>query len=278
MERHRDGVQGWTARRGDAWIDLQPILDRMFLPIAQALADTAMTERPREILDIGCGTGATTLALAGRVAPRGSCTGIDVSAAMLEVARQRAVAAGTVNARFIADDAQRHRFVPGSFDAVVSRFGVMFFDDPAGAFANIRTAIRTGGMLTCFAWRSREENPFMTAAERAAAPILGEGDRTDPLAPGQFAFADADRVTRILTTAGWHDVAIGPVDIPCTLSNADLATYVRRMGRIGMILPDLAPAVRDRVTAALDRAFAPFVHDGVARFDAACWRIRARAG
>jgi SAM-dependent methyltransferase len=274
------GGLGWNKQRGNVWVDLQPTLDRLFLPFERMLVDNVTTEPAQEVLDIGCGTGAITLALADRLGPSAHCTGVDVSEAMLDHARQRALATGAHNVRFIAGDAQRHRFPPGTFDAVVSRFGIMFFDDPIAAFTNIGAAVRTAGTMTCMVWRGREENPFMTAAERAAGPLLGWKDEPEakPKAPGQFAFADATHVSRILTAAGWSDIDITPTDLACSLTEGDLITYSRRMGRVGAILSDLDDALRKDVIAELDAAFAAFLVEGHAAFDAACWIIRAKTG
>lgn len=265
----------WNARRGHAWADLQPLLDRLFLPFGEIIIDATLTDRIRDVLDIGCGTGATTLAFARRRGA-GRCTGIDVSLPLLNVARRRAEAEGLANAQFLEGDAQRHHFAPHTFDAVISRFGVMFFDDPTSAFANIRGAIRPAGTLTGVVWRSRSENPFMMAGELAAAPLLGWTAPADPDALGQFAFADAARVEKILRDAGWDAIDISPIDVPCRLPAGDLSTYVRRMGRVGMTLPDLEEGLRATVEVALDEAFAGFVTDGAASFDCACWLVRAR--
>lgn len=240
------------------------------------MADEVAAGDARNTLDIGCGAGATTLAAARRLAPAGQCTGLDISAPLIAAARRRANSEGLTNAHFIAGDAQGHAFAPDSFDAVISRFGVMFFDDPTEAFANLGRAVRRGAGLTFIAWRSAGDNPFMVTAEQAAAPYLPKLEPRDPSAPGQFAFADADRVRGILEPA-WRDIDIQPLDVPCTLSADDLATYAARMGRVGQMLPDLDEATRTAVIDAVNQAFSLFVADGVARFTAACWMVRARA-
>lgn len=266
----------WNSRGGEVWVEQQQLLDRLFLPFERLLADKVAVSGARNILDIGCGAGATTLAAARRLGPQGQCTGLDISVPLINAACGRAENEGLTNANFIAGDAQSHAFVPDSFDAVISRFGVMFFDDPAAAFVNLRRAVRDGGDLTFIAWRGTAQNPFMVAAEQASAPYLPALAPRDPDAPGQFAFADADRVRRILAPE-WRDIDIQPLDVPCTLSANDLATYAARMGRVGQMLPDLDEATRTRVIGAVDQAFAPFVADGVARFTAACWLVRAKA-
>ena len=256
-------AQLWNPTRGCAWVDLQPALDAMLEPFV-ALLGTA----PR-VLDVGCGTGATTLALA-REAER--CTGIDISEPMLARALERAAEAG-VDAEFILGDAQTYPFAAGSFDLVVSRFGVMFFEDPVAAFANLR---RAGSALRAIAWRAPAENPFMTTASRAAAPLL-DLPSPPPDGPGQFAFADPARVERILADAGWREIALEPVDVPCEFAEADLLPYVARLGPVGMALADQDAATRERVLGTVRAAFEPFVDGARVRFTAACWRISAAA-
>lgn len=277
-ERASAEAAAWNARRGEVWVELQDLLDRLFRPIEQVLAETVRTDGAHAVLDIGCGAGATTLAVARHLAPDGRCTGLDVSVPLVEAARRRSGEASIGTAAFVVGDAQRHAFRPGTFDAAVSRFGVMFFDDPEAAFTNIRSGARGGAWLTAFVWRDPDDNPFMTAAERAVAPLLGLTTSPERDRPGRFAFADPDRVRRILAVGGWQGSDIRPLDIPCSLTREELAIYARRMGRIGVILPDLDVARREEVEAALDRAFAPYISDGVARFEAACWIVRARAG
>lgn len=266
----------WNARAGEVWVEQQSMLDRLFQPFEQRLAEAVRQYGAADVLDVGCGAGATSLAVARHSGNRGRCTGVDISVPLIEAARRRAETAGLDNCRFIAADAQQHAFEPGVFDAVISRFGIMFFDDPVAAFANLGRAARPGAGLAVIAWRDAAENPFMTAAERAAALLLPELPARDPGAPGQFAFADAERVRGILTAAGWRNVDIQPIDVACTLSRDDLEIYLARMGPVGGLLPDLDEARRDRVLAAVREAFEDYVTDGAAHFTAACWLIRAR--
>ena len=270
-------VPSWNGHSGNAWADLQPMLDRLYQPFEKILTDAVITDGVRDVLDVGCGTGATTLALAERLGTAGRCTGIDISQVLVDIARHRAEAAGATNARFVLGDGQSQAFAPKSFDAVASRFGVMFFADPVAAFTNIHNATRPRGGLTCIAWRPKSENPFQTTAERAAEPLIGRVGPSDPHAPGQFGFADADRVRGILAASGWDAIDIAPLDVPLALPRDDLAVYIRRMGYVAIALPDLEEKLRAKVTDALDQAFAAFLIDDVARFNAACWMIRARA-
>ena len=127
------------------------------------------------------------------------------------------------------------------------------------------------------AWRSPVENPFMTTAERAAAPLLPALPPRQPDAPGQFAFADRDRVRSILHDSGWTAIDIRPIDVICTMTERDLGRYYSRLGPVGRALRETDEGTRTRVIGTLREAFAPFVHGGTARFTAACWMIGARA-
>jgi ubiquinone/menaquinone biosynthesis C-methylase UbiE len=141
----------WNGLAGRAWVDTQALMDSMLEPFQHLLLDET-PEGARAVLDVGCGTGSTTLALSERKG-HGTTIGVDISEPMLDAARRRALARGA-NVSFVLADAQTYAFEAGSFDAVVSRFGVMFFDDPVRAFANLRSATPTGGRATIRSWRS----------------------------------------------------------------------------------------------------------------------------
>jgi SAM-dependent methyltransferase len=275
---HRANAQQialWNGCAGRGWVEAQESLDRLFEPFQGLLVEAVAARSARRVLDIGCGTGGTTLAIA-RLAGSGSAVGIDVSEPMIALARSRAE---RVNARprFICADAQTHAFEPASFDMIVSRFGTMFFDDPVRAFANLRHAAAPAAALRTIVWRSPAENAFMTAAERAAAPFLPEMPARRPDEPGQFGFADRDRVRAILEKSSWADIDIQPLDVECALPERELDAYISRLGPLGRMLQPLDERARARVVEAVRAAFDPFVHGTEVRFTAACWTIGARA-
>src|SRR5262245_59391182 len=179
----------WNGTGGRAWVETQELLDQVLQPFEDLLVDAVAAGAPASVLDVGCGTGSTTLALARRLGQNGGSTGIDISEPMVAVARARAEREQTPPT-FILADAEKHPFEPATFDAMMSRFGVMFFEDPVQAFTNLRRAAKEGAPLRFVAWRSPAENPFMTAAERAAAPLLPDLPARRSNGPGQFAFAD----------------------------------------------------------------------------------------
>jgi len=267
----------WNGRAGRAWVDAQESLDRLFTPFEHLLVNEVRAAHGRGVLDVGCGTGATTLAIARALGTEGGCTGADISEPMIAVARARAGREGAP-ASFVCGDVQRHPFEPASFDMIVSRFGVMFFDSPVQAFSNLLNAARGGAKLRAIAWRSAAENPFMTAAERAAAPLLPNLPARKPGAPGQFAFADRDRIASILEESGWAGIDIRPIDVECTLPESDLMGYITRLGPVGLVLQDETDERRRaQVVAAVRAAFEPYVRGSEVRFTAACWMIGAEA-
>ncbi|MBN8820146.1 MAG: class I SAM-dependent methyltransferase [Sphingomonas sp.] len=266
----------WNGASGRNWVETQRVLDEMFAPFERLLIESLSGREGGALLDVGCGTGATTLAAARAGVSGWHCTGLDISAPMLALARERATQAG-LDVTFLEADAQDCTFAPQSTDLIISRFGVMFFADPVAAFANLHRAARRDGQLRVIAWRSAADNPFMTAAERAVAPLLPQAPVRDPSGPGQFAFADASNVRSILERGGWSDVDIRPIDVECSIALADLDLYATRLGPIGLILPTLDPTLRVEVAEAARAAFAPFIQGEQVRLTAACWQIDARA-
>ncbi|MER8752885.1 class I SAM-dependent methyltransferase [Mesorhizobium sp. M1050] len=267
----------WNDVSGKAWVEMQPILDEVLAPFERLAVDAGYPGEGGNVLDIGCGAGATTLAMARLVGNDGRCVGLDISQPLVALATERTRREEVANASFEVGDAQAYAFESGHFDAVVSRFGVMFFDDPVAAFTNIRRAARRGGKLAFVAWRSPVENDFMTTAARAAAPFLPPAPAPDPDAPGQFAFADGAKVKRILDASGWASIEVEQVDVLCQIAQDDLMTYVTRLGSVGAALREVDRAVAEKITTVLPAAFAPFMEDGEARFNAACWLVTALA-
>lgn len=277
MNDHPNAEQAafWNEVLGPAWVRLQARLEPLTEPLGAA-ALRALDPRPGEnVLDIGCGCGATSWELAAHVGAAGRVLGVDLSGPMLAAARDRQGLPGAATPRFIQADAQSQPFEAAAFDAAFSRFGVMFFSDPVAAFANIRRALRPAGRLAFVAWRSMAENPLMLAPLEGAAEMI-ELPAQDPLAPGPFAFADGDRIGDILGRAGYESIAVRPHDIRVggeSLEGAlDLAL---RMGPVGAAIrenPDLAERLRPAVRASIARYQ---TLSGV-WYPAAVWNVTAR--
>lgn len=264
----------WNEQAGPTWAELQAPLDRQLAPLG-GRAIEALAPRPGErILDIGCGAGAASVELARAVGASGSVLGIDLSRPLLDVARKRAE--GLANVRFEEADAQAYPFEPAGFDAAFSRFGVMFFSDPAAAFANIRRALKPGGRLAFVCWREPALNPVMTLAMTAALAHIEPPPPPQPGAPGPFAFADPDHVRAILEAGGFADVSLASFETK--IGSGDLETTVGlslRVGPLGGLLrehPDKRGAVIDAVRDAYRAHEGP---DGV-KLDSATWIVTAR--
>ena len=240
----------WNQDGGRTWADLHATLDMVFQPLATVLVDEVLATGGERVLDVGCGAGGATLAVARALRPNGQRTGIDISAPLIATANARATAEGAGDVTFIRGDAQTYAFNAGRFDTIISRLGVMFFDNPGAAFAGLRRATQPEARLALIAWRAPDQNSFMVAAERAAASIVKDFPVRNDDGPGQFAFASASRVEGILQAGGWTSIDIRPVDLPCSFPATELPAYVTRMGPYGRIRETLDENMRARALRA----------------------------
>jgi SAM-dependent methyltransferase len=200
----------WNAR-APAWVRRAEAMATFTDVFSQPAMDALDPQPGWRVLDVGCGPGLTTIALARRVAPGGSATGADISSGMIDAARDRAARDAVDNAQFFVADAQTEALGDG-YDGVFSRFGVMFFADPDAAFANIGRALRPGGRLSVAVWAPLDENPWMFVPTAAAAGILdAEFAPAGPGQPGPFALSDRARLESLMGGAGFTDLQIDPV-------------------------------------------------------------------
>lgn len=268
-----DQAAHWS-EAGQAWVKHSGPLDRFLDNVTPPLLEAAFPGPGGRVLDIGCGYGSTTLAMARNVGPDGRCVGVDISAPMLDLARRRA--AGLTNVEFREADAQTADLGREAFDAVMSRFGVMFFANPDAAFANIRRAARPGGRLAFVAWRSPLENAFFAAPALAAAALMPTVPAPDPEAPGQFAFADAGKVRGILERSGWADIVVDALDAPVAISQDDAMELLLGVGPAGAAIR-ADPTLKPKLTDAVNRALEPYREGDRLKVTAACWLVTARA-
>jgi SAM-dependent methyltransferase len=266
----------WSQAGGVTWANVQPLMDRLNQGIADAVIAAADPGPGGAVLDIGCGGGSTTLAMARRVGPQGRCVGADVSPELVEAAR-RTVKDEPVE--FLLGDAQVFAFEAAAFDVVMSRFGVMFFDDPVAAFANLHRAAKSDGKLVFASWRAPADNPLVQVPMQAAAPHLSQPPPPPPAPdqPGRFSFADPERVRGILEAAGWRDIVIAPLDAPSPITLDELMTISLNLGPLGGLLREESSAVRDAVHAAIQARFETYVVDDIVPMTAACWLVTAKA-
>lgn len=268
-------MEYWNGVGGRSWVELHTVLEGVLAPFTDVILADCRPERVHRVLDVGCGAGSTTLAAARRLGAQGACVGIDISEPLIAVARSAAERESSP-AQFILADAQTYAFEPASFDLVISRFGVLFFEDSVRAFTNLRRAVRAAGRLRFVAWRSPAENPFFTTAEQAAARFIPSLAASLKDEPARYAFSDPRQTEQILTESGWTGIEIQPLDITCTLPERDLIRYVTRLGSIGRVFHEVDENTRVKVNEAVRAAMDPYVRGADVRFPAACWLVNAR--
>jgi SAM-dependent methyltransferase len=276
MPANEDQIKFWN-EKGRDWTELQDRMDANLSGAHAAIMAFAAAQSSEQVLDIGCGTGTTTLALADAVGPRGKITGVDVSQPMLDLARRRSE--GRANVSFVLADASVHAFRP-EFDLLFSRFGVMFFDDPLAAFANLHAGLKPSGRLAFVCWRTPPENLWATAPLTAARPLLPEQPAPDPLAPGPFAFADPQRIRDILAGAGFGGISIEKHDGVMNMGadSAAVAAQTLRIGPLSRAMGDADAAVRAKVVEVVRHALEEFRDStGEIAPPTACWLVGARA-
>lgn len=265
----------WNANAGQKWTEHQEHQDQVLRPVSDRLIAAAGPKPGERVIDVGCGCGATTIDFAERVGPAGAVLGLDVSAPMLARARERSKG---LPVRFELADATVYAFEPEA-DLVASRFGVMFFADPARSFANLRKGLKAGGRLAFACWRAAKQNPFFIVPLREAgkhAPPLPE---TDPEAPGPFAFASEARVRRVLSEAGFTDIVLDPHDLELDIAAGQgLETAVKAAVAIGptsRILKEQSEAVRSAAEADIRKALAAHARGMSVPLGAAIWVVTA---
>jgi SAM-dependent methyltransferase len=272
---NEDQIKFWNEAAGENWVQLQTTMDRNLSAPHDAIMAFAAPQTGMAVLDIGCGTGTTTLALADAVGADGSVTGLDISAPMLGLAKERA--RGRAHISFALADASAVDF-RGQYDLLFSRFGVMFFDDPSAAFTNLRRALKPGGRLAFVCWRTPPENAWASAPMAAAKPFLPEAPLPDPLAPGPFAFADQSRISGILDKSGFRDVRIEKFDGIMPMGrDLDLASaQTLKIGPLSRAIGEADDASREKIVAAVKGALGKFITPGgeIAP-PVACWLVAA---
>jgi SAM-dependent methyltransferase len=267
----------WNRGGARRWVDNLDILDQLLRPVSTRLMAAARAEAGERVIDVGCGCGATTIDFAARVAPGGEVLALDISAPMLESARERAPA--DLPMRFALGDAASHKLTPGWADLVVSRFGVMFFAVPARAFANLRRGLRPGGRLAFACWHTAKLNPWMIAPLREASKHAPPLPEVGPEDPGPFSFADENRVRRILREAGYDSIALTPheFDLDIALGRGLDTAVVTALasGPTSRILDGQSEAVRAAAAADIRAALAPHARGASVPLGAAIWIVTA---
>jgi len=281
-EQSADQVGDWNGQSGERWVANQARLDAMVAVFGQAAIEAAAPATGERVLDIGCGAGASSLALAARVGAGGQVLGVDISEPL--IGRARALAQQDTPALFQVADASSAELPEGAFDILFSRFGVMFFDDPIAAFVHMRRALRPGGRVAFVCWRGAAENDWVRLPMGALKGIVPPSALPDPEAPGPFSFGDRGRVARILTAAGFTDIAIAPFDASVPFGEGgtrdaaidDAVKMTLEVGPLSRALADQSDDIRARASAAVRAAFAGLPGERSVMINGAAWIVMAR--
>jgi SAM-dependent methyltransferase len=269
-------AEDWNGASGREFIEQRERHERMLGRLRARLLAAARIQDGESVLDIGCGCGEVTI-LAARAAGRGHALGADFSRIQVAEARRLAARAGVANARFEVADAQVHPFQAGAFDVVLSSFGVMFFDDPAAAFGNLRRALRRGGRLAFACWRTRAENPVFTTGFAEAAVALGL--REMPVPGAAFSLAGTGRVGTLLSGAGFGGIEFAAADEPMLIGRDvdDVLRYERASPTATEVLAGLSPAQAAELTRLVRDRLAAYAAPGGVTMPGAAWLVTAQA-
>jgi ubiquinone/menaquinone biosynthesis C-methylase UbiE len=278
-ELNADQIAYWNGPSGQHWVDRQQMQDVVLAPISEILLDRTDAGAGERVVDVGCGCGALAISLAQKVGATGHVLGIDISAPMLERARQ--IAPATLPLSFALADATVYPFEPASFDLLVSRFGVMFFADPALSFANLRQALRSSGRLAFACWRDVRENPFFMAPLQAVYKHAPKLPQLGPEDPGPFSFASEQRVRRILSEAGFQGIAMEACNLSLDIAvgrGLDMAVQsTLEIGPSARALAEQPPAVIAAATESIREALVPFAKEEGILLPASIWIVTANA-
>jgi SAM-dependent methyltransferase len=266
----------WNGRPAEVWVTEAERFDAMLAPFGRRLLTSAVLEPGERVLDVGCGNGALSLDAARAVGPDGQVTGLDLSAPMLEVARRRAEEQG-LDVSFVQGDAQTVSF-DRAFDIVLSRFGVMFFDAPQMAFANLAKATRPGGRLCFVCWQEMFANEWIAVPSMAMVAHVGIPELPEPGAPGPFALADAGRTKDLVESAGWSEVTVDACGERMRMGRdpEDVVAFMLsdEMGR--RVVEGKDPEAVQAGTQATLEALRPYATPEGVELGGACWLVTAR--
>lgn len=269
---NEDQKEYWNDNAGVQWVAEQELMDAMLAKVTASLMAQAAPRSGERILDIGCGTGETSVIAADAGA---DVTGVDISEPMLGLANERLDGRG----RTILADASEYQDEMG-FDLIMSRFGVMFFDDPTAAFTNINANLKPDGRI-CFAcWRAPQDNDWVLVPMMAVKPFLPDAPEPDPNAPGPFALADAERTRDILADAEFADIEIEPVDIEMVVADKggidQALDFITKIGPAARAMAEVDASGKDKMLHALKEALSPYNDNGRIALKGAIWIVKAK--
>lgn len=275
---NEEQIAYWSGHEGEQWSTEGERYDRMLHAFGEDVLEALAPGEGDRILDVGCGNGALTLAAAERVGPDGTVMGIDIASPMLARARGRAQHGEVGNVSFTEADAQVHPFPSGTFDGVMSRFGIMFFDDPVAAFANLRAALRPGGQMAFACWQDLLLNDWLMVPASAALEHIPMPDLTEAAGSGPFSMTEPEHVRDLLTRAGFVDIEINAAVEPMWLGRdtPDTVAFLRQTEMAQTLMAEADRAAVDRAWHAVSEVVTTHETKGGVALNGAAWIVTAR--
>ena len=267
----------WNEKKGKIWVSLESNIDKMLGPLGHHAIKILNPKSGEKILDIGCGTGSTSQSLSKLVGENGLITGIDISEPILRFAKNQLENRNIKNIDFIQEDAQTFNLSNFNYDAIFSRFGIMFFEDPFFAFKNIKKSLNSKGRITFICWSTREENDWITLSSKVASQFLELPPKNNPREPGPFAFEEYSYIKEILTKSGWKNINIKNhkenIIVGKTLDHA--AAFLSKMGPMSVPFENSNEKTKAKVIEALKECYSKYLIPKGVEFHFSTWIVSA---
>ncbi len=274
---NQDQKEFWNEKKGEIWVSLENNINKMLGPLGDHAIKILEPRDGEKIIDVGCGTGSTSQTLSNLVGETGLVTGIDISKPILDFAIEKAKINKINNLNFVLADAQNFHFLSKNYDAVFSRFGIMFFEDPIIAFENIRNSLKDNGRLTFICWRNREKNDWINLSSNIASQFLELPPKTNPKEPGPFALEDNGYIEEILIKSGWKNITIKNhnqnIIVGETLKTT--ADFLSRMGPMSVPFENANEYTQRKVIEALQECYSNYETSKGVGFHFSTWIVSA---
>ncbi len=272
-----DQKKFWNESKGKSWVELQPKIDSLLKPIGEAALSKLNPIEGEKIAELGCGTGTMSFLISKKIGKSGLVQGFDISEPMLDYAEKRRINSNLVNIKYTLADLQTYEFKENSFDALFSRFGVMFFDNPVVAFSNLRRSLKRGGRFIFACWAERLENDWIELPTEIASRFLELPPTPPEKTPGPFAFEDKEYVISILNEAGWKNVSFE--NFSCAHSAGrtldEAARFLGRMGPMSGPIENSGSKTRERFFEALKLELSKYETDEGIMMNFSTWIVSA---
>ena len=272
-----DQKKFWNESKGKSWVKLQPKIDSLLKPIGEAALTKLNPIRGEKIAELGCGTGTMSFLISEKIGTSGLVHGFDISKPMLDYAEKRRINNNIVNIRYTLADLQTYAFKENPFDALFSRFGVMFFDNPVVAFSNLRRSLKRGGRFIFACWAKRLENDWIELPTEIASQFLELPPTPPEKTPGPFAFEDKDYVTNILDEAGWKNIKIENFSCAHSAGNTlnEAARFLGKMGPMSGPIENSDAETREKFFETLKLRLSEYKTDEGVMMNFSTWIVSA---